>query len=296
VSTLEGRSYELVVAPLSEDQELNNLQTGLDLSALDVEFRVKKTLKPKPNTAHIKVWGLSRISRQYLQTTKKLTVRLAAGYAGENELLFLGETRSSYTQWGEKGDITTVIETGDSEKDMTAAGLSLTFGAQTTISQALKAVAASLPNQAPMSAVDKFMQPSEVEKLVDAFFGKHVFHPAGGAIDRQTTRYLSDLCRSAGLEWSIQNGTIIILEKDKPLAGKEIVIGPDSGMIGSPSVDRHGLLDVKSLIVPGLHPGAKIYVDAQGVKGNYRVESAEYLGNSSPSAKDWYVKMACSQL
>lgn len=282
MSTLEGRSYELVVAPLSENQTLNNLETGLDLSALDIEFRVKRTLKPKPNTAQIKVWGLGRVSRQYLQTTKTLTVRLAAGYAGENELLFLGETRSAYTHLEPKGDIMSVIETGDSEKDMTASGLSLTFGAQTSFEAVMKAIQASLPNQVGTTNL-----PAGAAAVI---------HPAGGAVDRQTTRYLSDLCRSAGLEWSVQNGTVVILPKGKPLAGKQILLSPDSGMIGSPSVDRHGLLDVKSLIFPGLHPGAGVYVDSDGVKGNFRVESAEYMGNSSPGAKEWYVKLTCSRI
>lgn len=283
---LGTRTYSLVVAPLADDPTLNNLETGMDLSQCDIEFHVKKTLKPKPNTARIKVWGLGQGTRQYFQTTKRLTVRLEAGYNDDNEMLFLGEARSSFTV-RDTAEVETIIETGDSEKDMAASGLSLTFGKATTVDQAIKAIGAALPNQLPVSAQTK---------LLDKLSGLHVFHPAGGAIDRSTRRYLNDLCRAAGLEWSIQNGVMFVVEKGQPHNNQIVSLSADSGMIGSPSMDHKGFVDVKSLILPGIHPGAAVYIDGESVKGTYRIDECHYSGNTSIGARDWYVRSTCTPI
>lgn len=291
MTTIANRSYSLIAAPSSLASVSNS---GLDMSALDIKFHVKKTLKPKPNVAKVVVYGLSQKNRDYL-ASEKLNVRLEAGYNGENELLFLGQTRSAFSRKegveGREKGIATYLETGDSEKDMAAAGLKQTFSSQASVKDGLNVLAASFPQTTDSNTAQ-----------LDAFFirtgmASKILHPKGGAVDRMTARALTDYCRSAGLEWSIQNGTIFIVQKGQPINGAQVVkLTPDSGLVGSPSVDHTGLLDAKSFILPGLHPGAKIRVESESTTGYFRIEEAVYQGDTSIGAKHWYCSMTCSKL
>jgi hypothetical protein len=289
------RSYKLVVSPITEHVSPTvDLQEAIDLSALDIRFKVKKTLKPKPNTAVIRVWGLDAVTRAYFSFPKKLAVSLEVGYGGENELIFLGECRNSFSEVEGPENVTT-IETGDSEKVMSAAGLRLTWGQSTvTIQHAFDAIRTTIP---------QILSGSQTKQWADAnaVLGKlqyQVLHPKPGAIDRHSIRFLNDICRSAGLEWSVQNGALYLIPRGQPMAGKEILLSsdPNTGLVGSPSVDNKGFLDVKSLIMPGLRPGARIRVEATNVRGDYRIESVEYEGDSAPGERTWYAKMVCSKL
>ena len=296
---LSVRTYQLVVAPAgvlaaqtnpTVDGNSNDTNTGLDLSALDFKFKVKRTLKPKPNTAVVSVWGLKESSRLYLSTPKKLSMSLEVGYDGENELIFLGEVRNSYSLQ-EHAENITVMETGDSEKVMQAAGLNLTYGsASTTIQHALNAIQATIPQILSGSQVNNWQK----QNAVFAKIGGTILHPKGGAVDLKSTRYLNNICKSVGLEWSIQNGAVYVIPKDQGENAQDIVLDENSGMIGSPSKDNNGFLDVKSLILKGIHPGACIQVKAKNVQGRFRIDSVEYEGGTQPGHREWYAKMLCT--
>ena len=288
---LSRRSYKLIVAPYDTDEAKVALGTGKDLSALDIQFKVKRTLKAKPNTAVIRVWGLKRETRQFFSTPKKLALSLEAGYNDTNELLFLGETRNAFSEQ-EGPEIVTTFETGDSEKVMAAAGLSLTFSQpQLTLEQAFNALSQNIPQVISPSMSKQLWAQSGV--LGQITFP--VLYPKPGAMDRSAARFLNDICRAAGLQWSRQNESILILPLNGTY-GKEVVLNAKTGLIGSPFVDNKGLLEVKSLIQPGLRPGAKIQLQGVEIKGHYRVEEAEYQGHSAPGQKEWYCKMRCTKL
>ena len=304
---LSTRTYKLVVAPVAVlamdaattvDSNTGNLiataendtNTGLDLSALDFKFKVKRTLKNKPNSAAVSVWGLKESSRLYLSTPKKLSMSLEVGYDGENELIFLGEVRNSYSLQEHQENIT-VMETGDSEKVMQAAGLNLTYGSQNiTLQHALNAIQATLPQIMSGSQVANWQKQNAVLSQANV----SILHPKGGAVDLKSARYLDNVCKSLGFEWSIQNGAVTIFAKDTGENNQEIVLDENSGLIESPSVDNNGFLDVKSLILKGLHPGACITVKAKNVQGRYRIDSCEYEGGNQAGHREWYAKMLCT--
>ena len=303
VGTLSVRTYKLVVAPadvLATDEVTtidsntgnlisvneNDTDTGLNLSALDFKFKVKRTLKAKPNTAVVSVYGLKESSRLYLSTPKKLSMSLEVGYNGENELIFLGEVRNSYSMQ-EHAENITVMETGDSEKVMQAAGMNLTFGSQSiSFKSALNAIQATIPQIMSGSQVAAWQKQNAVLAQVNAA----ILHPKGGAIDRKSTRYLDNICKSLGLEWSVQNGAVTIFSKDTGENNQDIVLDENSGLIGSPSVDNNGFLEFKSLILKGMHPGACVQIKSKNTNGRYRLESCEWEGGNQAGHREWYIK------
>ncbi len=286
---LFGRDYSVVVAPVGSP-------LGLDVSELRCEFKCKKTLKPDPNTCEIKIYNLSENSRHTLESAAKLVVRLEAGYieTGTSQL-FLGEVRSAFTVAEGDGDIVTTITTGDSEKEMQEAKLHMTVAAGMSADVVLAAIAAALKvspgNLAQAAALLKL-------KGATAMFGVQ-----GSAVSGNAARMLTDLCRSGGLEWSIQDGVLQILDKNKPLVQQAVLLSPDTGLVGSPAVDysassktKKGGITVKAktFIIPELAPGRLVVMKSRFVTGGFRIEEIEYEGDTAGEA--WYAHLTLRAL
>jgi hypothetical protein len=117
--------------------------------------------------------------------------------------------------------------------------------------------------------------------------------PHGTVISGSAAQELTDFCKSAQLEWSIVDGALQILNLGKALSTKAIKLSEDTGMIGSPTVDADGLLTIKMLIIPDVRPGTLLVVDAERIKGNYRVEKATWEGDTSGGP--WYITAVCKR-
>ncbi len=100
--TLFGRIYNVTIGTL-------------DVSALRCSFRVKKSLKPEPNVATVKIWNLSEKSRAVFSGKGALKIRVEAGYRETGlHQIYLGEVRSGHSTV-EGPDIVTEVTTGDGE-------------------------------------------------------------------------------------------------------------------------------------------------------------------------------------
>ncbi len=292
---LFGRAYSLVVAPAGSAGTLGAIEStlGFDVSNLTIAFKVKKTLKPDPNTATVEIYNLAQASRKVLEDASKLVMRLEAGFVetGTSQIYF-GEVRSAWTEW-DGPTCKTTIATGDSEKEIQEARIHVPIGPGVPADIALLAIAKAIKvgpgNLAQAVALLK------TKGLVLGMFG------SGTVISGNAARELTDFCRSARLEWSIQDGKLQILDKSKPLQEKAVLLSPDSGLVGSPSIDfnatsksKKGGIYVKarSFIIPDLLPGAKVVVDAKSVHGAFRIEEIEYTGETSGGdSSPWYADM-----
>jgi hypothetical protein len=205
-------------------------------------------------------------------------VRLEAGYPEAVAQLFLGEIRSAVNAY-EGPDIVTTIETGDSEKEMQAARINLTVGAKAPVATALTAICRALNvgiGNAPIKA-------AELATKGQTFFG------IGTVIYGNAAQELTDFCRSADLEWSVQDGVLQILDRGKALERKAVLLSSDTGLIGSPTIDAKGVVTFKALIQPDLRPGHKVVFKTRDFKisQGYRIEECEYEGETMGTS--WYV-------
>lgn len=266
----------------------------LDVSGMDVAFTVKKTLKPQPNTCDLRIWNLSPNSRKQLEqmsqpsvgitstpgtNTKKVPVKIEAGYVGTGRAqIWLGELRAAQTTT-DGPDMVTELSTGDGDQ-AAAARLNVSIGAGTGADIAMTKLLKVL-------GVGQGNLPKAVNLLKSA--GMAQFAVKGFCLKGPAVDQMTDLCRSAGLEWSIQDGQLQVLSLGQPLDGQAIRIAPDAGMIGSPTVDTKGILNVTTLMIPKIKPGVKISMDSQTVKGGYRVISCEYTGDTY--GNEWYIKI-----
>lgn len=265
---------------------INSLQGVQIPKPIDINFSVKKTLRPEPNQATLKIFNLSPDTRKRIESSfsstgvpnAKVPVLLEAGYSGALAQVFLGELRAGMSTT-EGPDIVTELTNGDGEKEMSTVRVNVAIGAGSPIEVVLREIVKTLGVGA--GNVDQAVALFKAKGLLT--FSAKAQYLKGNAAD-----HLTDLTKGAGLEWSVQNGALQVLPLGLPLAGAAVRLSEDSGLIGSPSVDSKGVLNFTSLLIPGLQPGTPVVVDAEHVKGNYRVEVCEYVGDSM--GEEWYVK------
>lgn len=273
----------------------------LHLTGFRCKFKVEKTLKPEPNKALIEIYNLSAEHRAFLSdlapgkaisvgkkktkvakpVTGKVPIRLEAGYEDPGpELIYFGDLRTVDSEI-DGGDWVTSISTGDGERAYRTARINQSFGAKTPASTALRAAVKALGiGEGNLSQV--------VSKL--KLQGSASLLARGLVMSGSAARALTDLCRSADLEWSIQDGTIQFVDFGKVLSGQAVVLKPGTGLIGSPNVSADGVMNCKSLIVPGLRCGGMVVLKSSLVEGNFRIEKMAYTGDTH-SGSDWCVEI-----
>jgi hypothetical protein len=268
--TLFGRKYNVTIGTL-------------EVSSLRCVFKAKKDLKPLPNSCEIKVYNLSAKSRALLAAKSVLPVRVEAGYESTGTAqLFLGEVRSAHSTV-DGADWITEVTTGDGDKAFKT-HIHLSIGPSLPVSAVLDSIVAALKvGRGNVGSIGALL----ATKGVATMYG------AGSAISGSAWRALLDLCRSAGLEASIQDGNIQILDLNKALASKAVSLSSSTGLIGSPTVDGHGVVKARSLIIPELAPGRLVVFDSKSVQGGYRLQSVEFNGDTHGT--DWYADLECKK-
>lgn len=252
------RAYDLVIG-------------DRNITGLDATFDIKKTLRTEPNSFNFTVYNLAPDTRKAFESQKDLPIRFAFGYGSDLEVLFLGKTRNVVSS-RTGPDVVTEIASGDGEKARRFARVALTVAADEPAEKVLEAVATALGVGLGNLA--------EAKKLLAAR-GVGSLAKFGAAIHGNAADELTILCRSVGLEWSIQNEKLQILEKGAAVEpGKSILLSPDTGLLGSPKVDNKGVFSAESLIIPGLKPGAIIKVESEFLTGGFRISEVSYSGDT----------------
>jgi len=303
-------SFGLAARPPSFVRRWRVTVNTIEITELDVAFKIEKSLKDEPNTCELHVWNLNETQRAQIeelnptvgtvsalaaakaktavrqQATKGIPVRIEAGYEDEGDLslLWLGDLRSAHSlrdgpHW------VTVLESGDGEKAWQNARMNVSFGPKTPVDTALRAMVRALGiGQGNLEQI--------VHKLKVGGMGK--LFPRGTVFSGPVQRELRDFARSADIEFSIQDGTLQIIDAGKALAESAILVSSETGMLESPTVDIDGILTVKMLMQPGIRPGRLLVVDADRIKGNYRAERITWEADSAGDS--WSVEIEASRL
>lgn len=275
MTKLFRRSVDVVVGPKR-------------LTGLDCAFDIEKTLKAEPNTCELKIWNLAEDTRATFEQlsprkkfqTKGIPVRIEAGYGDDRAILWLGDLRNVYSEHDGIDWITT-MNAGDGALAYQNSRVNISYGPMTPADTVLRALVRQLGVGEGNAALFKIT-------------GIWKVYPHGVVLSGSAARELTDFCRSTGLEWSIQDGTLQILDRNQALRGKAIHVSSDTGMVGSPSVDNLGILSVRTLLIPGVRVGCMLVIDSARIKGTYRVEKAKWTGDTS--SDDWFIDMEARRL
>jgi hypothetical protein len=262
MTELFGRSIEATVDTIK-------------LTGHRIKFRATKTLKKEPNTCEIMFWNMTDEQRSQLSKKKEPELRLAAGYGTDLTQLFVGT--AIYVKHEVKGgDIITTVSTTDGGEKYAKARINLSFGPKTKIDTVLKNIVKQMG-----------IKPGNLNKVAAELSRglKADIYIEGAVISGSCATELTHLCRSAGYEWSIQDGALQILNLNQALDQFAIKLGPDSGLLMS-SIDNKGILTAQCLLVKDIFPGRQVEINGKFTKGRFRIESVIYTGDTE--ADEWF--------
>lgn len=251
---------------------LGDLQTD----ALRVQFKVTKTLSKEPNTLDLFVWNLAEASRSKIKDPR-LACILEAGYAGQTQgsgTIFSGATRT-VDHIRDHADWKTHVQCGDGEREYQFSFVNQNFGANQSFSDICKSVAKAL-NLNPGN-LDQAL--SNAPKKISGFVKGFVAH--GRSSDVLTT-----LLKSAGLDFSINDGAMLVVVPGQSASNEAFKLTPTTGLIGSPDHTppdqkaKPATLKCKCLLNPQIRPASIIEIESAGVNGKFVVQKLEHKGDS----------------
>lgn len=272
-------------------------------TGLDTSFHIQRgihvtaaSFKPQPNTCDLRIWGLTRDHRNALAKstattqvqpgTKQKVVPciINAGYAGgAKSVKFSGELRAACFVTDGADKYVAELTTGDGDQALTQARLNLAIAPGSTMSTVFQQILTALG-----------VQPGNMQKALAQIGASPVaaqIFAKGTVLKGSAAEILSDLCRSTGFSFSIQNGALSFTAINQPLDGQAIQIDEEHGLVGNATVDTKGVLSFKTLMLPNLVPGVKLSVSAINVQGGFRVMSVETIGDTSIESNDWHDKV-----
>lgn len=270
------------------------------LPPLRMTFEVEKDTKEDVNFHRIRIWNLKPETRKALEEPDGFLV-LYAGYAQEDGPLLLasGNVNFAYT-YIDGPDVVTELEVLDGYVSIRDTVVSLGYGPGVKA----RVVLTELAKQMGLTLL-------MAQDLPDRTW-QHGFSFYGAA-----RVALHKIVQGTGLEWSIQNEVLQIIEKGGVTPRTGIVLAADSGLIGYPERTRKGarekakvrdkisgktkriesarrqLVDgwrVKSLLLPQINPGDLIKLESRTVTGWFRVETVRSEGDYGGPG-DWQTEL-----
>jgi len=295
---LFDRVYRLLIGKKGQTQ-------GIEINNLRIQFSIQKTADKNPNNSKISIWNLSKATRQEIEKVNTRCL-LYAGYSEETGplLIFSGNVTFAWTKF-DGPDIVTEMELGDGTQEIRDTTISVGYSKNVKSKQVFSDVATKmgLPLSIPNDVPEREWQN-----------GLSYYGAARTLLDKTA--------KATGLEWSIQNGVLQVIQKGMVTTRQGLEISAVSGMIGSPESKREDKAEskgekgksdtntkkkgttkitstepkqtwngwsVKNLLLPMVNPGDRVMLKAKAVEGIFRIEELTHTGDSHEG--DWQTEL-----
>lgn len=249
---------------------------GVSRPGLRVAAKVVRSLKPTANSAQITVYNLNPNHRTALTKVEAPTVALTAGYENQLTRMFVGQAIHVVHERN-GADITTTVSTTDDGLNQQLKRIKKTFPkgvkAGDVMAEIVKSMGIKVGNLATAKA------------RLNAGKGATIF-AEGVTLQGNASNEMTALCRSCGLEWSIQDGSLQVLDAGKALDSEAIVLDRTL-LIGTPSISNKGVVQGLTFLQKDFSPGRQVQIAHPFVSGVFRLEKCEYSLDSY--AEDWVV-------
>ncbi|MGO4398455.1 phage protein [Achromobacter sp. PAB15] len=259
-----------------------------------VTFDISKDSSEEPNDHTIRIYNLAADTRKALEEPDLRCV-LYAGYAEEGGPLLMasGTLVFAYTRF-EQPDIVTelIVKDGFTEIRDTAVSIGLGPGAQA--STIIRDIARQMG--LPLVMADEL--PDRRWQQGFSFYGA-------------ARTALHKVAQGAGLEWSIQNQQLQVVQRRGTTRRQAVVLAADTGLLGYPERTREAAREkarvkdkrtgddvnlvsaqqqrdgwrVTSLLLPTINPGNLVKLESRSVESFQRVEAVRHTGDSEGG--DW---------
>jgi hypothetical protein len=247
---------------------------------LRITFDISKTEFSAPNMAKITINNLSSNTRNKINQDRKQVAVLEAGYvdAGGLQLLFHGDI-VDVSHDLKKPEILTTITVMDGHNAIKEKKISVSYRAGAPISQVIKDCTKALG--LPMSASYNYVQlPTSSLDATASFTGNAAI-------------WLDRICNDNGLQWSIQNGTIKIVNAEKsdnlpPLSS--VLIGSPrrlfKNMITQSLTDFSGY-EFDALLMPKCEPFSAIELISRDIPKPIKLVASEVKHSGDNFGDKW---------
>jgi hypothetical protein len=218
---------------------------GFAVEGLRVGFTITKDLTRNPNTCELAIYNLSRKSRARMESHKSVPVVVEAGYRETGLIvLFAGEMRAAFSRPERDGSWATILRAGDGDKALRSAKRTTSTRPGVSVDRVVKDVFGELQ----VGAGNLWQALKDGKSVGDVF--KMGFSGIGSASEQ-----MDKLMAAQDLEWSVQDGEMLVLPAGAALATEATVLSSETGLEGSPEIDAKGVVTARVRIVPGLSPG-----------------------------------------
>ncbi len=258
-----GRQFQLDIIGKSDTLVINNLR---------ISFDIDKTINEKPNPATIRVWNLNRSHLNQILSGAFDKVALSVGYQTLTQI-YSGDITKASVQRHDLDFILT-LECADGFRAYTQARITSTLKSGSNDEQILTELSKTLPN-VNLGTVEV----TNKRQL-----------PRGKVMNGDTRELLNRLARNSGADWSIQDGELVFLPKNKVLKAESILISQETGMVNAPEHTDDGL-ELQCLLNPQLVIGGLVEVKSilDYFNGQYKVVKLLHSGDAMEG--DWLSKM-----
>lgn len=279
------RVYRLVVGTSAN---------ALEITQNRVAFEIVKTKKKNPNRSKIRIWNLQPSTRAMLEKPDT-RCQFWAGYSeqGGPLLVFTGSVTYAWSRH-EKADWITELELGDGVIEYRDTMVSVGYSEAVDSLTILRDISQRMG--LPLMLSDDIVTRSWAH-------GFSYYGPARSALDKAT--------RGTGLEWSIQNGVLQVINGGGTTSRKALVFAADSGLVGTPERQREGARERATvtdqptqtrrrltsstrqragwkfdvLLVGSITPGDRILLESRTIKGAFVVDEVAHKGDTHQG--DW---------
>lgn len=253
--------------------------SALDIRELRVKFTAKKTNDSSSNTCQVEIYNLSPDNRSRIKELSNIFI-LEAGYKTEGvSQVFIGDIVQLEHRYEAPNWISS-IQFNDGENALKNSKTAISFKGGVPVKNVMLQIADSF-------GISK--------KIVDESSIENVQFANGYSDIGSSKQLLDNVAGKIGVEWSIQDGKLIIRKKGSADSNKAAVLSPDTGLIGSPvrvdkkqpkdaatTPDNRPRWEFTSLMFPGILPGNRIEVS--GVRdfsnGVFKVEQITHSGDT----------------
>lgn len=258
-----GRQFQLDIIGKSDTLVINNLR---------ISFDIDKTINEKPNPATIRVWNLNSSHLNQILSGAFDKVALSVGYQTLTQI-YSGDITKASVQRHDLDFILT-LECADGFRAYTQARITSTLKSGSNDEQILTELSKTLPN-VNLGTVEV----TNKRQL-----------PRGKVMNGDTRELLNRLARNSGADWSIQDGELVFLPKNKVLKAEAILISQETGMVNAPEHTDDGL-ELQCLLNPQLVIGGLVEVKSilDYFNGQYKVVKLLHSGDAMEG--DWLSKM-----
>lgn len=250
------------LAPASRGWLQSKVQRSLNVA--------NSTVRPDGSTPNPGSLGSRPVAKEEVQRRSDVFVEIEAGYDRRTGILFEGSCQRAFDR---NSSVTwqTDISVGDALANQMGAVVARQFAPKSRLLDAI----------VHMIKVMGLGNGNVTSATLDRAMGRGVKTlPLGLTAVGKAKDYITNILNLSQAQWFVDQGMVYIVPGGEPLNQPELLLSPDTGMVGRPMAIEGGGVMARSMIRTDIRIGRKVRVDSSTVQGVYRCDVIQSRGNN----------------